>query len=421
MANQITFIHAADLHLGAPLRGLRAASPEFAGKLARAIPRAYDRLIDTAIDHEVDFVIIAGDIFDQAQPSYANFVQFMSGVQRLGDAGIPLYFLTGNHDPYVAWQAAFAEMPSNAYLFSADKPSFTVYERKGRPLALLGGRGYYNRVVSDSLDIAEGITREAAVHACGTDAPFAVGVLHTGLHLDAAKAPARPDQLLRSGFDYWALGHVHRRYVDDPSNPRLVFPGNIQGRDIHEQGARGCYEVTLTEGMPNRIAFVPLASIAWQVVDVDISSCSTLAECSDVVMRELFVLNGRAHCEEMAQRVTLTGTTPLHDVLMQPGVLDDLRAQMNAAYPIFYCDALIDRSRTPLDRATLLEEGLFPAALLHGAQMLRADSSGAVAYLQDEFLAQGMVVPTRCSRHIDELQEEAEALAIDLLRGGLHD
>lgn len=73
------------------------------------------------------------------------------------------------------------------------------------------------------------------------------------------------------------------------------------------------------------------------------------------------------------------------------------------------------------ESAPKLEEGLFPAALLHGAQMLRADSSGAVAYLQDEFLAQGMVVPTRCSRHIDELQEEAEALAVDLLRGGLHD
>lgn len=146
-----------------------------------------------------------------------------------------------------------------------------------------------------------------------------------------------------------------------------------------------------------------------------------MAECNDAVMRELFILNGRAHCEEMAQRVTLVGATSLHDVLMQPGVLEDVRQQMNASYPIFYCDALIDRTEAPIDRTAFLEEGLFPATLLRRSRALSEDASGAVAYLQDEFLAQGMVLPTRCSRRIADLHEEAESLAFDLLRGGLRD
>ncbi len=414
-------MHAADLHLGAPLRGLRSASPEFAERLARAIPQAYARLVDEAISRNVDFVVMAGDIFDQAQPSYANYLQFTRGLQRLEQAGIPVYLVTGNHDPYTSWQRSYAQLPPNVYMFPADKPGFTVYWRDGQPLALLGGRGYYNQVVSDKQNIAEGITRAAAEQACGVQAPFAVGVLHTGLHLDRAKAPADPVELLRSGFDYWALGHIHKRYVDSSDNPRLVFPGCIQGRDMLEAGSRGCFQVTLTEGQPNSVEFVPLASIVWQVASVDVSACVTLAECHDAIMRELFRLNGRAQCEEMAERVTLTGTTPLHGLLRQPGVLEDLRAQINEGYPIFYCDALVDHSEYPIDRDALLDEGLFPAVVLRQAQAFSEDEAAAVSYLQDEFFAHGLVLPSKCSRNVAALQQRADSLLIDLLRGNGHE
>ena len=413
-------MHAADLHLGAPLRGLRAASPEFAERLAKAIPQAYARLVDESISRNVDFVVMAGDIFDQAQPSYANFLQFVRGLQRLDQAGIPVYLLTGNHDPYTSWQRSYSQLPANAYMFPADKPGFTVFHRDGRPLALLGGRGYYNQVVSDQLNIAEGITREAAEAACGTRAPFAVGVLHTGLHLDKAKAPCDLSELLASGFDYWALGHIHKRYIFSSENPRAAFSGCIQGRDILESGSRGCFQVTLTEGQRNVVEFVPLASIVWQVANVDVSSCATLAECHDAIMRELFRLNGTAQCEEMAERVTLVGTTPLHNLLRQPGVLEDLRRQINEGYPIFYCDALIDHTELPIDRESLIDEGLFPAALLRQAQALAADEAAAVAYLQDEFFAHGLVLPQKCSRNVGELQRQAEGVLVDLLRGDSH-
>ena len=414
-------MHAADLHLGAPLRGLRAASPEFAERLAKAIPQAYARLIDESISRNVDFVVMAGDIFDQAQPSYANFLQFVRGLQRLEQADIPVYLLTGNHDPYTSWQRSYSQLPRNVYMFPADKPGFTVFQRDGRPLALLGGRGYYNQVVSDQQNIAEGITREAAERACGVSAPFAVGVLHTGLHLDKAKAPADLSELTASGFDYWALGHIHKRYVFSPENPRAAFSGCIQGRDILESGSRGCFQVTLTEGQRNAIEFVPLASIVWQVADVDVSACTTLAECHDAVMRELFRLNGTAQCEEMAERVTLVGTTPLHSLLCQPGVLEDLRKQMNEGYPIFYCDALVDRTESPVDREALIDEGLFPAALLRQASSLAADDGAAVTYLQDEFFSHGLVLPKKCSRKVSDLQKQAEGLLVDLLRGDSHE
>lgn len=417
MAKQITFIHAADLHLGAPLRGLRAVSPVLGERLARAIPEAYDRLVSAAIAREADFVVLAGDIFDQAQPSYANYLQFVEGLQRLDGAGIPVYMIGGNHDPMTSWQDSFSDLPANTCMFPGDRPGFSVFRKAGEPLALIGGRSYQTHVASRDESIAEGITREAAREACGTDAPFAVGVLHTGLDIDAEKAPVSRAELLRAGFDYWALGHIHRRMAYPPENPRMAFSGCIQGRDIRETGARGCYQVTLEQGRPNRLEFLPLASVVWQMVQVDVSDCATVADCHDSIMRELFRLNAAARCEEMVERIELVGETALHDVLEKPGVLQDLRGQINEGYPIFFCDALLDRTRQPIDRDALAEEGLFPAALLRQSAAQAQDLQSTVAYLQDEFLARGLALPQSCAKHADRLQLEAEDLAIDLLRG----
>ena len=144
---QATFIHAADLHLGAPFRGLRALSSSWADRMVASIPESYDRVVASAIENQVDFVIISGDIFDMAHPSYADFLCFFDGLKRLDAAGIRVYLCTGNHDPYTSWQADFAELPANTYMFPADKPGFVVHYRDGEPLVLLGGRGYYNQTV----------------------------------------------------------------------------------------------------------------------------------------------------------------------------------------------------------------------------------------------------------------------------------
>ena len=104
----VTFIHAADLHLGAPFKGLRSVAPDWADVLLQAIPEAFRKVISTALTEQVDFVVISGDVFDNSRPSYADFSLFIKGLQQLDDAGIPVYFVTGNHDPYISWDNSFA-------------------------------------------------------------------------------------------------------------------------------------------------------------------------------------------------------------------------------------------------------------------------------------------------------------------------
>ncbi|MCI8469219.1 MAG: DNA repair exonuclease [Eggerthellaceae bacterium] len=418
MGQRLTFIHAADLHIGAPIRGLGDLPARWAERVRDAIPRAWDRVVGAAVRHQVDFVAVAGDLFDTSQPSYRDYLRFLEGLDRLEEAGIPSYLCTGNHDPSASWQRDASSLPPHATMLSADRPDFRLLERDGSPLCVIAGRGYPSKVWSDDADVAAGITRAAAIEALGPRAalaPFGVGVLHTGLDLDLVKAPAHPDALRGAGFDYWALGHIHQSWVDDEADPRLVFPGCIQGRDIREEGRRGVYLVTLEEGTPARLELIPTASVALQQVRVDVAGCPTIPALVERVMRELFVVNGRASCEEMIARITLTGASDLHEVLARPGVLDEVRASINGSYPEFYCDALVDETACPRSLEALRAEGLFPAALLATADVLAGEHAAQAAYLQDEFLRRGVALPSVPSGKLDKLALEARDLVLDLL------
>ena len=100
MQERVTFIHSGDIHLGAPFRGLRALSPVWADRLATAIPDAYDEVIQACIDEQVDFLLLAGDVFDTDKPSYAHYRRFLAGLKRLESRKIPVYIIAGNHDPF---------------------------------------------------------------------------------------------------------------------------------------------------------------------------------------------------------------------------------------------------------------------------------------------------------------------------------
>lgn len=421
MARKLTFLHAADLHIGAPFRGMRESAPRWADQLTGAITDAYDRMISTAISREVDFVVIAGDIFDSARSSYADYRRFFSGLERLEEANIPVYLCLGNHDPYSTWEQDFFALPANATVFDAVAPSFALYERDGEPLCVLGGRSFLNNVWPNDTSIADGITRANAIAALGEKAaraPFAVGVLHTGLTFDPHKAPCDPVVLQSAGMSYWALGHIHKLWVDSEDDPRIAYSGCIQGRDIREVGRRGVGIVTLEEGKPNRYEFVSTASIAWQQLMVDVGDCANVSAVVDKVMRAQFDANGHMRCDKMISRIALCGETPLHELLSQPGVVDDVRAALIESYPAFYVDALTDATTRPVDREALIEENLFPGSFLRTAREQRACPDELAAYVQREFLERNMVLPSEALEGLDDLAAEAENLVLDMLVRG---
>lgn len=417
MGKRITFIHSGDIHLGAPFRGLRALSPKWADRLVRAIPEAYDRVIDAALDRSVDFVLLAGDIFDTDKPSYAHYRHFLRGLERLREADIPAYIIAGNHDPYATWAGLRDELPGNVTMFGSDEPGYALFRKQGEPCAIIAARGFSNAAAL--VDAGAGMTRTAALNACGVAVPFVVGMLHTGLWMDPYKAPASEEGLYASGMDYWALGHIHRhfRFPQDASETKLAFCGCAQGRDIKETGDRGCLAVTLEEGMPNKLEFIACESVEWERLDVDVSSCVGTGDVLDECVKAMFSANAQTSCEEMIARIRLVGKTPLHAMLSRAGLMEDLRDELNERYPSFYCDAMVDETVLPLDKQAMRNAGLFEATLLRASDAQRADCREALAYLQKEFSNLGLALPANIEQELPDLCDRAENLALELLEG----
>ena len=479
MARSIRFIHTADLHLGAPFSGLRTQSPRWANTLLTAIPTAFQRMIDVAITEAVDFVIIAGDIFDSARPSYADFALFMNGLQQLAAADIPVYCCTGNHDPLSSWSAEYGSLPSNTHLFSVETPSFFTFIKgddgcdrrddagdgargahnaasvpsapgahsaasaSGTHTAasatsvpstpgahsaasasdpirvVLGGRGYYARSFPQDRDVSEGITWANCCEALpGPYEPdFTIGVIHTGLNIDPTRSPVEPRELMRRGLDYWACGHIHQKVLIPPDAPVIAFSGCPQGRAIQETGDHGILLVTLSDDEPNRVEFIPTAPVVWQRFEVDVSSCETITQIQEKIQAAQFTLNARSHAQHMICRVRLIGTTALHAQLTDQ-VREDIRHALNDSYDFFFIDAITGATRPPVDRATLEAEGLFPAVFMHTLDGKAASRAATVAELEQEFYQRGLTMPRGLVDSLEGAMDEAETIVLDLLSDG---
>lgn len=413
--SSITFIHAADLHLGAPFKGLRASSSSWADVLLNAIPEAFRRIVDAALERRVDFVVIAGDIFDDSRPSYADFSLFVSGMKRLAEAGIPVYFVTGNHDPFTSWNNGFSALPANVHLLGAGEPSFACFERDGVPLALVGGRGYYSQSWPAGVDISEAVSRETAEAELGVTAPFMIGVLHTGLDIDPTRSPVAPKTLLSRDVDYWACGHVHQpRLLPSSQAPRIAFSGCPQGRSVTETGRHGAYQVTLCEGRLPQAEFLPMASVEWCCLEVDVSTCETVAQVQERIVSAQFAANSNACCQRMIFRVVLLGAASLH-ARLDAHVLEDMRQAVNDSYPFFFIDAIQNRTTAPVNKQALVKEGLFPSVYLSSLEKYREGGAEAVQGLEDEFCANDLPLPRSLNGAMPALCDEAESLVLDLL------
>lgn len=299
------FIHAADIHLDSPLLKLDAYEGAPVAEIRGATRRAFENLVRTAIAEEVAFVLIAGDLFDGGWKDYNSGLHLVSRLAQLREAGIPVFLVAGNHDAASSITKSL-RLPENVRLFAADRPD-TV--RLNDLDVAIHGRSFATPAVKT--DLAQSFP--AALAGC-----FNIGLLHTcatGREGHEPYAPCTLETLRSKGYDYWALGHVHRRerLLDDPP---VVFSGNTQGRHARETGPKGCYLVTVDAAGRPRLDFRPLDVVRWETATVDASSAESGYELTDR-FREVLL----AHLERNADlltvlRVTVEGETAAHDEIL---------------------------------------------------------------------------------------------------------
>lgn len=340
------FIHAADIHLDSPLNGLSAYPDAPAEQLRSATRDAFTALVDLAVAEEVDFVVIAGDLYDGSWRDFNTGIFFVKEMGRLKRAGIPVYVLFGNHDAESEMSRKL-EMPDNVHVFGANKPQ--TFKVDGLPVAL-HGQSFKQRDITANL--AVGYPAPTADH-------FNIGVLHTALEGYAAHAtyaPCTVDELHARGYNYWALGHVHE-FEQWTGASTIVFPGNLQGRNVRELGRRGAVMVTVDDAMDVAVERVFIDVLRWEHLSVDASDCETLADVVRKTGRALEVLLDADGEVPRAARITIQGHTKAHGALF--GQEAQLRGEVLAQI------ASIGNERLWLEKVRIATKPSIDAEKLH--------------------------------------------------------
>ena len=298
------FIHAADLHIDSPLRGLRYHDGAPVERLQSATRQAFQNLIQLALERRVDFVILAGDLFDGPWPDVQTGLWTCAQLRRLLDAGIQAYFIRGNHDAESRVRGAI-HWPENLHEFPTDKPHTFTLEDLG---VALHGQGFSQRDVQFDL---------AATYPDPIPGLFNIGILHTSLtgHCDHdSYAPTSEQVLLNRQYDYWALGHIHTRMVVH-ERPWILFSGNTQGRHVRESGKRGCTLVTCEDGAVTSVEFVATDTVRWDCIDVQLTPEDDMDVLLEKVQREMENCLHSAEGRFRAARVVVRGPCRAHDAL----------------------------------------------------------------------------------------------------------
>lgn len=286
MEKQVSFIHAADLHLDSPFKGLANVPEEIFTQIQNSTFQALDQLIDMAIQKDVDFVLLAGDLFDNEKQSLKAQIRLKNAFEKLETHGILVYLSYGNHD-YIKGNEHPVTYPQNVFVFKDEAVRSFPYKKNDQHFANIYGFSYMER------EVTENKTKEYVPE--NKEVPFHIAMLHgsvAGNNEHDVYAPFERKQLIDKDFDYWALGHIHKRQILHNEFPVIVYPGNIQGRHRKETGAKGCYHVHLTKTGSER-TFLPLQALLFESLEVDVSACTEIHQVETILSKQLQSISGK--------------------------------------------------------------------------------------------------------------------------------
>ena len=321
MRNQtFTFIHAADLHLGAVFKGLSqikelehsahllpGGADWLQKNLFNATYQALDRLVELCLQTRPHALLLAGDLYNPEANGLKSLTVLRQAFLTLQQAGIVVCIVHGNHDPQNSLPHSWT-WPENVHVFGAEKaeavgiffqPSVgcslqPIEASSEAPLAVIYGMSHSSGAVTDNL--AKKISLETHKHSNLGSKVYQVGLLHCAVGTASSEpgkqgehkpyAPCSVEDLTAANLDYWALGHIHKQ-GQVVARPLAMYAGNTQGLHINEQGAKGCLKVALQPGLDPELIFCPLGGVQWRELDFELTPQSTASSLGDELYASL--------------------------------------------------------------------------------------------------------------------------------------
>lgn len=394
------FVHAADLHIDSPLRGLERYEGAPAERARLATRAALKNLVDLCIDEEVAFLVIAGDLFDSDWRDFntAHFV--VNQFQRLKQRDVPIIVIRGNHDSSdemsykVPW-------PANLRLLDCKKPETVALESLG---VAIHGMSFPTRELRINLVPRYPEPIRDLLN---------IGLLHTnatGSLAHDSYAPCGVPELVDKGYDYWALGHIHKRETLHKL-PHVVYPGNTQGRHVREQGEKGCALVTVADGEIASLEFRSTDVLRWRLEVVDLAPEDDVDDLRGKVEDRLKAIADEADGRLTAVRLELQGRCRAHARLADETGRAEAIGALRALPGEFTDDLWIEKIKfntgVPLDLEQLRKGQDLLGSLLREIDAIAGDDEALMA------LANDAEIKTLASRTHLSLKEDERGLKED--------
>lgn len=323
------FVHAADIHLDSPLRSLALRDSGLSDLIGNATRRAFIRIIDLCLDEQVDALLLAGDLYDGHQTSMKTARFLAEQIRRLHEAGIRTFIIRGNHDALsrITKELTF---PDSIKVFGGHAEAVAVDRSKGEFPVTIHGLSFAQPHAPENLIGKYKPAVEGAIN---------IGILHTSLAGAPGHdlyAPCGLADLAATGFNYWALGHIHKRSVME-GRCTIVMPGMPQGRDINEAGPKSVTLVTIADDRSIRIEERITSVAQFERVCLDETNVDNWTALVRELSRAVEQARHGVSSEELVVRLRLTGSTPLawlirRDLDLLKTELDDRASVIGACW-----------------------------------------------------------------------------------------
>jgi DNA repair exonuclease SbcCD nuclease subunit len=319
-----TLVHAADLHLGAPISGLYGhLDDKYVQELIDIASEAFKNLVDATIEKEADILVLAGDIYDGGENEYRIQNNFRNGLQKLVNEKVKVFIVHGNHDPIVKKQKLL-ELPEGVHVFDSGKPQLEEVILNGTKIEV-AGVSFETQHETGNLALL--------FHDLKPENPkLTVGILHTNVggstsgHGDYA--PCSKEDLQNAPIGYWALGHIHKRTEPPEALPNggyWAYSGNLQGRSVKssECEPKGALEVPIMPDGFGEPRFFPCNTVRFNRIEVDATGIETQDDVYEEVKEKVEESRLEENCPVLS-RVEIKGRTKAHKDLMKSNLSGDL-------------------------------------------------------------------------------------------------
>lgn len=405
-----SFVHAADLHLDSQFRGVSEGMPsEIKCILRDSTFKAFQNIVDFCIEKNVDALLIAGDIFDSANRSFKAQWEFKKGINKLALKKIKSFICHGNHDPLDGWEGRI-EFPEEYCFKFGDVPSSYPLFDKNEPDVKIHGYSYPTR------EIRKNIIPQFGELVKGG---FNIGLIHANVDNDPKHDPYAPcssKDLVNTGYDYWALGHVHTRNIVRDHKPFIVYPGNTQGRHVNEPGPRGIIYVNVDEMGEIDTEFVSMDIIRFESIEFTCEKIESINQLESEIKDRFDKTLQNAKKRHVIVELKLIGSTVIDEDLKKPDFelqfKEIINEELGRQSPFLWCANIKIATTALYNRDELINRDDFIGELVRLNDKIRTDDREFESFLQDcnDIYAKGSM-----KNYLNSIEEMDKSILYELI------